>query len=54
MLPAIVAVGIPEFRFKMANLAEAVDCPPSKKSAVELIGVIYPPLATPFPLTRFQ
>ena len=36
--PDIEATGVPEFTFRTANLAEAVDCPPMSRSTVELYG----------------
>ena len=36
--PEIVAVGFPELTLIKANLAEAVDCPPTRRSTVELFG----------------
>ncbi len=36
------AVGVPVLIPRTANLAEAVDCPPSKKSDVELLGKMMP------------
>ena len=32
------AVGVPEFMFKTANLAEAEELPPTRKSRVEFMG----------------
>ena len=32
------AVGVPEFMFRTANLAEAVVVPPTRRSRVELLG----------------
>lgn len=36
--PEMEAVGVPLFTFKKANLAEAVEVPPTKASKVELPG----------------
>ena len=37
-LAEMLAVGVPEFIFRTANLADEVDTPPTAKSKVELIG----------------
>ena len=43
-LPETEAVGVPVATLRTANLAAAVDCPPTKKSTVALLGTITPPV----------
>src|SRR3990167_6236577 len=38
----IEAVGVPKLMFRTANLALVVDCPPIRRSTVELFGVRNP------------
>jgi hypothetical protein len=42
MVPAMEAMGLTELTFKTANLAEAVDVPPMRRSVTEIFGYNVP------------